>query len=74
MSAEERLLWLLQQVALEQRPCRLCGATLYVVRTRSGDRAYLTAEGVNHFENCPKRAVVQDRLFDPPAEAALDPH
>lgn len=74
---EERLLSLLRLVAMVERPCRLCGCTLYIVRLRSGDAAYLNAEGINHFTDCPKRKLPpasQDRLFDPPAEAALDPH
>lgn len=71
--AEERLLSLLQQIAMTVRPCRLCGRTLYIVRLRSGDAAYLDEHAVNHFTNCPKRQASQERLFDPPAEAALDP-
>ena len=76
-TAEERLLALLQAIAIEQRPCKLCGCMLYIVRLRSGDRAYFNGEGINHFTNCPKARptpAAQDRLFDPPAEAALDPH
>ncbi len=79
-SAEERLLSLLQQISVEQRPCRRCGRPLYFVRLKSGKLAPYTGEGVDHFVDCPYADTFrrptpqrQERLFEPPAEAAFDP-
>lgn len=76
MTAEARLFALLKRLAVQERPCKLCGAAMYIVQVPGGDHAYLTADGVDHFENCPKvprPAASQERLFAPAAEAALDP-
>jgi hypothetical protein len=54
LETEERLLQLLQRVAEETRPCRACGEILYFVRHRSGHTAPYTAQGINHFINCPQ--------------------
>ena len=48
-----RLRALLETVAILQRPCRFCGKPLYFVPTRAGKIAPYTAEGRNHFEDCP---------------------
>jgi hypothetical protein len=45
--AEGRLLLLLEQLAEEQRPCKLCGRKLYFLRIR-GKREPHTADGANH--------------------------
>lgn len=38
------------------RPCKACGEKLYFVRLASGKQAPYTADGLNHFINCPKAA------------------
>ena len=54
MTGEARLVALLEAVACEKRPCRFCGKLLYLVKTNSGKIAPYTAEGFNHFEDCPE--------------------
>ena len=73
-----RLRALLETVAVEKRPCRFCGKPLYFVPTRAGKVAPYTAEGRNHFEDCPRfqRAPApkeQQRLFESTDVAAFDP-
>lgn len=53
---EQRLLKLLLLTAEEKRPCRACGVDLYFVRHRTGTKAPYTADGLNHFVNCPQAA------------------
>ena len=52
-SIEQRLEQLLAAVAELHRPCRYCEAPLYFVRHRDGLLMPYTAEGENHFFNCP---------------------
>jgi uncharacterized protein with PIN domain len=51
---KQRLLNLLEHIAKEIRPCRACGTPLYFVQHESGRLAPYTAEGLNHFANCPQ--------------------
>jgi hypothetical protein len=37
----------------DARPCRSCGAMITWVATRHGRLAPYTAEGLNHFADCP---------------------
>jgi hypothetical protein len=48
------ILKLLSLVAKECRACRACGMTIYMVEHANGKMAPYTADGVNHFANCPK--------------------
>jgi hypothetical protein len=50
---KDRLRKLLELVSEETRPCKACGTELFFVRHRNGMRAPYTADGVNHFINCP---------------------
>lgn len=50
---EQRLEMLLAAIAEIHRPCRYCEAPLYFVRHHSGDLMPYTAQGENHFFNCP---------------------
>jgi hypothetical protein len=79
ISAEVRLLQLLQQVAYEQRPCRFCQVPIFFVRVKTGATIPYTAEGVNHFQDCPHFAKArqgpqnaQEKLFER-APDALEP-
>ena len=50
---EQRIEQLLKNVAEERRPCRLCGAQLYMVRHWNKRLAPYTESGLNHFVDCP---------------------
>ena len=52
-SIEQRMHDLLLRTAKETRPCRACQAQLYFVQHNNGKVAPYTADGVNHFINCP---------------------
>ena len=78
MTDADRLLALLEIVAVEKRPCRFCGKLLYFVPTRAGKLVPYNEEGQNHFEDCPRfqRAPApqeQQRLFEASDAAAFDP-
>jgi hypothetical protein len=51
---EKRMETLLNLIAEEIRPCKACGVQLAFVRHRNGKLGPYTADGVNHFINCPK--------------------
>lgn len=51
---QKNLLALLKNCAVEARPCRACGATLYMVVHANGKKAPYTEAGVNHFIDCPQ--------------------
>jgi hypothetical protein len=87
MNAEEtkilaRLAALLDQVAEEKRPCRLCGETCYWIRTRGGWRLVLNADATHHKTTCRRAPLTppvktrtkQDEFFPRDARAnAFDP-
>jgi hypothetical protein len=50
---EDRIRRLLGLTAEESRTCKACGALLFFVRHSNGKLAPYTADGVNHFVNCP---------------------
>ncbi|HLH04979.1 MAG TPA: hypothetical protein VKX25_19580 [Bryobacteraceae bacterium] len=50
---EDRLRRILELTAEESRKCKACGALLFFVRHCNGKLAPYTADGVNHFVNCP---------------------
>lgn len=58
---EARMLRLLKHVAVEVRPCKLCGATLYFLPLNTGKVAPYTADGENHFANCPHASQFRKR-------------
>ncbi len=80
ITPEVRLLLLLKAVAWEQRPCKFCSRPLFFVRLEKiGKTIPYTAEGLNHFEDCPHFAKArqeppnaQERLFNT-APDALEP-
>jgi hypothetical protein len=45
---------LLKQLAFEVRPCKACGAQLYMVTHVNGKKAPYTVAGLNHFIDCPE--------------------
>jgi uncharacterized protein with PIN domain len=50
---KERLVKLFGLIAEEKRPCRACAQELWFVRHKNGKVAPYTADGTNHFINCP---------------------
>ena len=70
---QTRLLDLLKAVSCKVRPCRFCGQQLYFVPVASGKMRPYTAEGRNHFEDCPhfqrQTAPQQEALFPAQSEA-----
>lgn len=44
---------LLRAVAGDCTPCRGCGAPIWWIRTKTGRPAPWTADGLNHFADCP---------------------
>lgn len=51
---ESNLTRLLATIATEQKTCS-CGAALWMVTHANGKRCPYTAEGLNHFIDCPDR-------------------
>lgn len=45
---------ILRNTAEEIRPCKACETLLFFVKHRNGNRAPYTADGTNHFTNCPQ--------------------
>ena len=66
-----RILAILSEVADHVRPCRFCGATLYFVRHHNGGMTPLTAEGINHFRDCPN---LQKSKREPQEQSDLFEH
>jgi hypothetical protein len=56
---EQRLEALLSVVAEAHRPCKWCAKPLYFVRHRNGKLTPYTAQGVNHFLDCPHTTETQ---------------
>jgi hypothetical protein len=53
MEASVRIQRLLDQVG-DLGTCKACGAKIWWIKTRRGKRAPYTAEGINHFADCPQ--------------------
>jgi hypothetical protein len=51
---DERMRRLLELTAVETRKCKACGVMLFFVQHSSGKVAPYTADGLNHFVNCPQ--------------------
>lgn len=69
LTAAGRLIALLERVAYEKRPCKLCGETIYFVQVQArGVQAQHVAvyskRGVPHESDCPRRRPPQEPLFD----------
>ena len=45
---------ILRNTAEEIRPCLKCNAIIFLIKLRNGKRAPYTADGSNHFTNCPE--------------------
>jgi uncharacterized protein with PIN domain len=56
ISFEARAVRLFDLIAEEQRPCKRCGAAIWMVRHSNGKLAPYTADLTNHFINCPNAA------------------
>jgi hypothetical protein len=75
-----RLTAILEAVAQEKRPCKLCGKTCYWIRTRQNTQLVLDADGSYHRQTCPRAPLVapltgasQSRMFAPDPGHALEP-
>ena len=74
----ERLVALLKAVAWDVRRCRFCGRMLYFVHiTATGKTVPYTAEGLNHFVDCPyferKPDPRQQKLVETDETSAFEP-
>jgi hypothetical protein len=58
---EERVIELLERIAVRTRPCVACGVKLYFVGHTNGKVAPYTADAVNHFLHCPKASEFRRR-------------
>jgi hypothetical protein len=58
---EERVVELLERIAVRTRPCVACGVKLYFVGHTNGKVAPYTADVVNHFLHCPKASEFRRR-------------
>jgi hypothetical protein len=74
-----RLTALLEEMAYQKRPCRLCGERVYFVQARKGTCYILNADATHHQATCtrsgppkkPKRQR-QDALFGPDPASFLN--
>lgn len=77
MTPEQRLVEVLESTAYVIRQCRFCPTLIYFARSNVGSTIPYTAEGVNHYTNCPKYRKEpdprQDALFPHDGAAALEP-
>jgi hypothetical protein len=62
-SAEERLVRLLQLIALELKQCRTCGVELYIVRHYSGRVVTYEKSGFSHSSSSPHCEVTDENNF-----------
>ena len=78
MTCEARLVALLEGIAFQKRTCRFCGKRLYLVNANGKTIPY-TAEGINHFEDCPEfrkrrgSSPEQQSLLEPTQLSGFDP-
>lgn len=53
-AAQKQIAAMLRIVAVEVRPCKACGRTIYMLATKNGKKAPYTDDAVNHFSDCEK--------------------
>lgn len=54
LALENNMEMILDQVAVEVRPCKACNVKLWFVRTKAGKILPLRYDGTSHFADCPK--------------------
>jgi hypothetical protein len=81
---QDRLTALLERLAFERRPCKLCGETTYWLLTRDQHKLCLDADATPHRQTCrraplvapvEKRGAGQSEMFQRDVRRqAFDPH